>query len=109
MSAHSAVARMVGLPANTVEALREGGTLPDPSLDALARFTRSVVRDRGRLHDGEVEAFLGAGYSRAQVLEVLLAVAMKTLSNYTNHLADTPLDPVFSEHAWEAPSATVGG
>lgn len=50
--------------------------------------------------DAEIEAFLDAGYSRGQVLEVVLGVGVKTLSNYTNHLAGTPLDNAFEKAAW---------
>jgi len=107
VAAHSAVAAMVGLPQEVLHALREGGDLPDPKLNALALFTRGVVRGRGHVEAAGVRGFLDAGFSRRQLLEVLVAVTLKTLSNYTNHLAETPLDGEFSAQAW-APGATAG-
>jgi len=100
MSAHTGIARMLKVPEPVVEALRAGETLPDPRLQSLAAFTRKVVRQRGHVSATDVDSFLAAGFDRRQLLEVLVAVTMKTLSNYTNHLADTPLDAAFADHAW---------
>ena len=109
MAAHSIIAGMSRVPAAAIEALRTGSKLPDARLEALACFTRAVVRERGHVAEPEVAAFLAAGFTRAQVLEVVLGVAMKTLSNYANHIARTPLDPAFAASRWEpAPVAVTG-
>ncbi|MEQ1736734.1 MAG: hypothetical protein ABL886_10095 [Rhodoglobus sp.] len=55
--------------------------------------------------DHEIARFVAAGYQPAQVVEVLVGVMLKTLSNYTNHLAITPLDGVFEARAWTPPPA----
>ncbi|MDZ7771753.1 MAG: carboxymuconolactone decarboxylase family protein [Balneolaceae bacterium] len=86
---------------DTVNAVRSGEGLDDPKLDALVSYTRSVVRSRGHVDAGEVRSFLDAGYSKRNLLEVNLIVTLKTLSNYTNHLADTPLDEAFKPEALE--------
>ena len=56
--------------------------------------------------DYYVQTFIGAGFSREQVIEVILGITQKTLSNYVNHLADTPLDDAFAPREWAA--ARVG-
>jgi hypothetical protein len=48
----------------------------------------------------DVEAFLASGYSEQQILEIVLAIAVKTLSNYANHLFHTPVDSLFASRAW---------
>jgi alkylhydroperoxidase family enzyme len=48
----------------------------------------------------EIEAFLNAGYSPQHILDVITIVAMKTLSNYVNHIAETPLDDRFASQRW---------
>lgn len=63
------------------------------------------MRDRGWPASDDVDQFLAAGYTRENILEVVLVVALKTLSNYINHLADTPLDQQFEAFAWSAPQA----
>ncbi|MBI1220387.1 MAG: carboxymuconolactone decarboxylase family protein [Rhodobacteraceae bacterium] len=99
MAAHSMIAeRMSKVPADVLAALRGGDTLPDPKLDALARFTREMVEHRGRPSAEAVRAFLDAGYTSQQALGVVLAIATKTFSNYVNHLAATEVDPAFAAY-----------
>ncbi len=102
MAAHTKVAGMKGVPAEIIEALRSGATLPDTKLDALAVLTRSVVETRGWPTEAAKEAFFAAGYGTSEYLEVIVGVTVKTLSNYVNHAADTPLDTAFEAHKWAA-------
>ncbi|MBU6248891.1 MAG: carboxymuconolactone decarboxylase family protein [Xanthomonadaceae bacterium] len=105
MAAHSMMARrMVNAPDAVVDALRARGTLPDPKLQALAEFTRAMVRERGWVSGAPLEAFLAAGYTPRQALEVVLGVTMKTLSNYANHLTGTATNPEFAAEAWTRPA-----
>ncbi len=102
MAAHSMVAGMKNVPADIIEALRSGTTLPDPKLDALAVLTRSIVETRGWPTEAAKEAFFAAGYGTREYLEVIVGVTVKTLSNYVNHTADTPLDTAFKAAKWAA-------
>lgn len=104
MAGHSVLARGAGVPADAIEALREGGTIADAKLEALRAFTSKVVVNRGWVSEADVNAFLAAGYGRQQVLEVILGVAVKVISNYTNHLAETPLDGFMKDTVWTHPS-----
>ena len=74
-------------------------------MSALRDFTRAVVEKRGRVAEEEVKAFLAAGFTKAQVLEVILAVAFKLISNYTNQVADIPLDEAFQAYCWDGQKA----
>lgn len=107
IGAHSAVAQMQKVPADVVESIRNDEAISDPRLEALRRFTTRVVEQRGWLSDEETAEFIAAGYGNQQVLEVVLGVAMKTISNYTNHFAGTELDDAFAQHAWQAPASDV--
>ncbi len=102
MAAHSKIAGLKGVPAEIIEALRAGTTLPDPKLDALAVLTRSVVETRGWPTEAAKEVFFAVGYGAAEYLEVIVGVTVKTLSNYVNHAADTPLDTAFEAQKWAA-------
>ena len=105
VAAHSIIAKhMVKADPAIVDAIRHLQPLPDPKLDALASFTRSVVKNRGVVCGQAFDKFITAGYSRAQVLEVVLGVTFKTLSNYANHIIDTPLDTAFQAEAWTEPA-----
>ena len=103
MAAHSAVAMHAGLGKADIDALRAGHELADPQLEALRSFTAHMVRERGRPDAAYTERMHDAGYTNATVLEVILAIGMKTLSNYTNHVAHTPLDKAFTAQTWTAP------
>ena len=100
IAAHSVIAGMQKVPGDVVQAIREGRRIADRKLEALRGFTAAVVSARGWPSEEALGAFLGAGYGKQQVLEVVLGVGMKTLSNYTNHIAGTPLDQAFSGAAW---------
>lgn len=107
VSAHSAIAKKGNVDEAVIDAVRDDESLDDTKLDALRRFATTVVEKRGWLDDGDIATFLEAGYDRQHVFEVILGVAMKTMSNYTNHIAETPLDDAFSASAWHAPKTRV--
>ena len=100
IAAHSKVASMQNVPADVVEAIRNDRPIADSKLEALRSFTTAVVEQRGFVSDDDTTSFLAAGYTKAQILEVILGISFKTLSNYTNHIADTPLDAAFAAKAW---------
>ena len=101
VAAHSMIGeKKSGLDADTLAALRAGETLPDARLEALASFTRHMHETRGLPTRAAVEAFRAAGYADRHVYEIILAQAVKTLSNYANHIQHTPLDEVFAGHRW---------
>lgn len=97
---HSKLALDIGMPAEDVASLREGRLLEDTRLNALHLFTQTIVRTRGSIAAADLERFTEAGYNRQQALEVVLGVAIKVMSNYTNALAQTPLDPEVSALRW---------
>ena len=101
VAAHTAGLKSAGLADDQIEALREGRPLVDNKLQALRALTTAIVTQRGRITEGELRQFLDAGFAQEQVLEVLVGIAMKTLSNYTNHIAETPVDAQLQPFAWE--------
>jgi AhpD family alkylhydroperoxidase len=105
MAGHTTLAKMIKMDPAVIEALRAGTPLPDAKLEALHRFATLVVKNRGWVGDAEVEAFLAAGYTRRNVLEVVLGVATKVMSNYTNHIVHTELDPFMAGNEWSKPAA----
>jgi len=100
VAAHSLGSKMTGVPADVLTGLRSGTLLAGAKLQALREFTLKMVQSRGRLSDADMQAFTAAGYNQQNVLEVILGVAMKTISNYTNHVAGTPLDRAFQSEEW---------
>ena len=105
MAAHSFVSTKSGVAADVIESLRAGTPIADPKLDALANLTRSAVQNGGLVDDSITNAFLAAGYDNASILDVITAIAQKTISNFTNHFSHNEPDPAFAAHAWSKPAA----
>ena len=108
MGAHSTVAKMIHVPEQILVELRDQRDLSDAKLNALRLLVVSVLRHRGWVPEEALNQFTAAGYVEQHLLDVLTIVALKTLSNYTNHIAHTPLDPQFAPQAWKAKGATGG-
>ncbi|MAG76457.1 MAG: carboxymuconolactone decarboxylase [Colwelliaceae bacterium] len=98
--AHTAIAHSMKVDSVLIEALREGQPMTTPKLQALRDFTLAMVRQRGNVTDEQLEAFFAAGYGQQQVMEVILGLSQKVISNYVNHVAKTPVDPMFKDFAW---------
>lgn len=106
MAAHSFLADVQSkVPAEVTEALRKGTDIPDARLRALSRFTRTLVQKRGRPSQTDLDLFRAAGYTDARVLQIILAIGVKTLSNYTNHLCGTEVDGAFAKRSWNRAAA----
>lgn len=99
--AHTGIAKMMGIDDAISEALRNETPLPNARLEALRTFTLQMVRSRGNATEAETQAFLDAGFTKQQILEVVLGIAQKVMSNYTNHLAETPVDEVMQKFNWQ--------
>jgi AhpD family alkylhydroperoxidase len=104
MAFHTGMARKQGLSPESVEALREGRSPVEPRLGALGDFAREMVRRRGGVGEPVLERFYGAGYTRAQALEVVLGMGFSLMANYAGHVTEPPLDEPFKPHAWQRPS-----
>ncbi len=100
-AAHSFLADQVSkVPVDVTDAIRDGKEIPDAKLKALSQFTRIMFDKRGNLSTQDVAAFLEAGYQEKQILEIILSLAVKTLSNYANHIFGTEVDDQFKGRAW---------
>jgi alkylhydroperoxidase family enzyme len=95
--AHIGVAKMMKVDDAIIDALREHTTLPTKKLQVLHETTLALLRDRGRPGQSIISAFYEAGYKNRQLLEIVLGISQKVMSNYINHLAATPVDKAFEQ------------
>ena len=98
--AHTLVAKLMKVDEAITNALRDKTLLPNEKLEKLREFTLILVRNRGKASEEEVSAFIEAGFTRKNILEVIIGISQKVLSNYTNYLANTPLNKEFQAFAW---------
>ena len=103
MAAHSVVADMMSkVPIEVTEAIRNDTRIPDARLNVLSKFTSIMVIKRGRPSDEDVKEFLMAEYTEKHILSIILAISIKTISNYSNHIFHTPVDIMFKAREWSA-------
>jgi uncharacterized peroxidase-related enzyme len=96
IAAHSTVAKaFLKVPAVTVAAIRAGESTGDKKTDALITLVRELVSKRGHASRAAIDDFLAVGYTKTQVMELLMAVALKTISNYLDHINPVTIDAAF--------------
>ncbi len=102
VAAHSVVADNVSkVPIEVTDAIRARAPIPDTRLAALAAFTEKMVISRGRPSADDVAALRAAGFEERHILDVILAISVKVISNYVNHVFHTPTDPAFAVRDWK--------
>ena len=96
MAAHTLLAKGEKVPEDVIETARAVRSYEDPKLEVLRVFALNLVENRGWVAPEGLEAFLGAGFTKQNVLEIVAVIAHKVLSNYTNYIVDTPVDDAFT-------------
>jgi AhpD family alkylhydroperoxidase len=92
VAAHSMVGKMVGLSAETMNAIRQGASTGDAKRDALVRFVLAIALTPGTLPQDQVQALQTAGYSGEQIVHIGLAISVITFTNAFNRINDTVVD-----------------
>jgi AhpD family alkylhydroperoxidase len=91
-SAHTVLGKMNGFTDEQVIEIRKGTASFDSKLDALVKFTASVVENKGRAADEIKDAFFAAGYDEANMIDVIMVVGDKIISNYLHNLTHFEID-----------------
>lgn len=92
LSAHTYLAKNLAKLDDAEITANRSGTSTDPKADAAVRFAAKVARERGHVSDADVAALKSAGYSDAQLIEIVLHVTLNTWTNYINEVAKTDID-----------------
>ncbi|MBU4530733.1 MAG: carboxymuconolactone decarboxylase family protein [Hoeflea sp.] len=101
MAVHTTLAGMQKVPSDIVNAIRDGQKIANRKYEAIRSLAASITSTRGWPNNATLVEFYEVGYGPQQVLEVILGIGLKTISNYTAHLADTKLDDAFQAVAWK--------
>jgi alkylhydroperoxidase family enzyme len=97
---HTALAHEQGISPDETRAIREGRLPKDQRFAALSMLAKTLIEKRGHLNEQELDAFLHAGFTKEQVLEVIAIVAASTITNYAGTIANPPLEERFQPFAW---------
>jgi len=98
---HTTLALQQGVSSEETTAIREGLLPKDKRFAALSKLAKMLIEKRGHVSDQELDAFLAAGFTKEQVLEVVAIVAASTITNYAGTIANPPLDETFRQYAWQ--------
>lgn len=101
-SAHTVLGKMNGFSEDQIVEIRGGRASFDPKLDTLAKFTASVVENRGKADRKSIDEFFEAGYSEAHLIDVIMVIGDKIISNYIHNLTDLEIDfPLAEELSYD--------
>jgi len=98
---HTALATQQGVGSEEISAVRERRAPKDKRFAALSTLAKTLIEKRGHANEKELEAFIAAGFTREQVLEVIAIVAASTITNYAGTIADPHLDDAFQQYVWQ--------
>lgn len=100
LSAHAYLGKNLAKLSDAEIAANRNGHSTDAKADAAVSFAVKLVNARGHVSDADLKAVKDAGYDDAQVIEIVLHVALNTLTNYVNEVAKTEIDfPVVTANA----------
>ncbi len=92
LSAHTAISKMNGFTDDEIIELRAGKASFDTKLDALARLAKNITENRGKASQDVVENFFAAGYTKGNLIDTIVLVGDKTISNYINNTTEIGID-----------------
>jgi len=99
---HTALATQQGVDSEETGAVRERRAPKDKRFAALSTLAKTLIEKRGHVSEQELDAFMAAGFTKEQVLEVIAIVAASTITNYAGTIANPPLDEAFRPYAWQS-------
>ncbi|GAB4548321.1 MAG: peroxidase-related enzyme [Phycisphaerales bacterium] len=91
-AAHTFIGTKAGLTEEQTVAIRQGESTGDDKLDALASFARTIINTKGFVDNADIEAFKGAGYTDAHIVDTIVALALNYYTNIFNHVNETEID-----------------
>ncbi len=92
LAVHTAIGKMNGFNEDEIIEFRQGHSTTDSKLNALAAFTKNVVENRGKASDKVVEDLFEAGYSKENLVDTIILIGDKTMSNYLHGTTRVPID-----------------
>ena len=92
LAAHNAIAGMNGFEASQIEEIRRGSVHFDSKINALNNLTIAITANRGKIDDEVLQSFFDAGYNEQNLIDVIITIGEKTISNLIHNVTDIPID-----------------
>jgi AhpD family alkylhydroperoxidase len=107
IAGHTLFGRSIGMSEQAISAIRSGGKVTDQRLSALHVFTGQLIQSRGHVTAEQIKALLQSGFSRTQMMEIVMGVTVKTFTNYVDSVMHLTLDEKFESAAWTKTGAAI--
>ncbi|MEW6996776.1 carboxymuconolactone decarboxylase family protein [Colwelliaceae bacterium BS250] len=104
VAGHTAFAKSIGMDDGIVQAMRNKQVVPHHRFNALSNTVRALIQCRGQISAEQLNNFFAVGYTKAQLLELVMGICVKTFTNYISNALTIPLDQAFAEYAWQRPN-----
>ncbi|WP_298425503.1 carboxymuconolactone decarboxylase family protein [uncultured Kordia sp.] len=91
-AAHSRAAKANGIPSRIINAIRKEKQVTDERLSALIEITQKITVTRGNIEAEDLDAFYKQGFSPENVMELIVGISIKTISNYINHITENVIN-----------------
>ena len=92
LSAHTVIGGMVGFTPEQILEIRRGGASFDPKIDALAKLVQNIAVERGHADPARVQAFFDAGWTQENLVDAIVIIGDKTVTNYLHGVTHVPVD-----------------
>ena len=104
VAGHTAFAKSINMDERVIAAMRNKHVVDHHRFNTLSNTVRALIQTRGQISAQHLQQFFAAGYTKAQLLELVLGICVKTFTNYISNALTIPLDQAFAEYAWQRPS-----
>lgn len=91
-AAHTAIGKMNGFTEEQILELRKGTASFDPKLDALVKLAKDIIKNRGKVDEDVLENYFDAGYNKGNLVDLIVAVGEKAITNYLHNITNIPVD-----------------
>jgi len=91
-AAHTAIGKMNGFTDEQILTIRKGSAPFNAKFDALAKTAKSIIANRGKIEEETLENFFDAGYTKENLVDLILAVGEKTITNFLHNITHIPID-----------------
>lgn len=91
-AAHTSIGKMNGFTDDQIISLRKGEAPFDAKYDALVKLAKEIAEKRGKVNDATLDAFFDAGYTKENLVDVIVAVGEKAITNYLHNVTQVPID-----------------
>ncbi|WP_162416845.1 carboxymuconolactone decarboxylase family protein [Cyclobacterium roseum] len=92
LAAHTAIGKMNGFSEEEILEIRKGAATFHPKFDALAKLAKSVMENAGKIDDAVLENFFEAGYGKENLVDTIVAIGEKTITNMLHNVTKVPVD-----------------